>query len=184
MHTTLGPGGEAAYAMLARAGVTTAVDFAGPPGQVFDLLAKHGSGITVASLQVLRPSPHGDPHAFSSGPATLFATTEPDRDRSGARSITACRKGRSGPNSRRAFPLHAGGDGRIIEEANARGVYMAFHVGTTATGSNLNGLTEAVGMAGPERRIHLCHISSALRGQVLPSRSRRLPGDGAAGRGG
>jgi hypothetical protein len=47
---------------------------------------------------------------------------------------------------------------------------MAFHVGTTATGSNLNGLVEAVGMATPRQRIHVCHVNSALRGQVLPSR--------------
>src|SRR3954451_1906455 len=54
MHTTLGPGGEAAYAMLARAGVTTAVDFAGPPAQVFGLLAEHGRGVTVSHPHVLR----------------------------------------------------------------------------------------------------------------------------------
>src|SRR3954451_12662038 len=171
MHTTLGPGGEAAYAMLARAGVTMAVDFAGPPAQVFDLLAKHGSGITVASLQVLRPSPQGDLHAFSSGPATLFATIEPDRASIGRAIDRGLQEGAIGAKILGGhFPFTPEATVRIIEEANARGVYMAFHVGTTATGSNLNGLTEAVGMAGPGRRIHLCHISSALRGQVLPSR--------------
>ena len=41
MHTTLGPGGRAAFAMLARAGVTTAVDFAGPPAAVLDLMARY-----------------------------------------------------------------------------------------------------------------------------------------------
>jgi hypothetical protein len=171
MHTTLGPGGEAAFAMLARAGVTTAVDFAGPPGQVFDLLARHGSGITVASLQVLRPSPQGAPHAFSSGPATLFATVEPDGEQIGRAIDRGLQEGAIGAKILGGhFPFTPAATGRIIEEANARGVYMAFHVGTTATGSNLNGLTEAVGMASPTRRIHLCHISSALRGQVLPSR--------------
>lgn len=171
MHTTLGPGGEAAYAMLARAGVTTAVDFAGPPGQVFDLLASHGSGITVASLQVLRPSPNGDPHAFSSGPATLFDTVEPDRERIGRAIDHGLREGAIGAKILGGhFPFTPDATVRIIEEANARGVYMGFHVGTTATGSNLNGLTEAIGMAAPSRRIHLCHISSALRGQVLTSR--------------
>ena len=65
MHTTLGPGGQAAFAMLARAGVTTAVDFAGPPATVIDLLTRYGSGISVASLQVLRPSVDGRENAFS-----------------------------------------------------------------------------------------------------------------------
>lgn len=171
MHTTLGPGGEAAFAMLARAGVTTAVDFAGPPGQVFDLLARHGSGITIASLQVLRPSPNGDPHNFASGPATLFSTTEPDREQIGRAIDRGLQEGAIGAKILGGhFPFTPEATERIIEEANARGVYMGFHVGTTATGSNLNGLTEAVGMASPKRRMHLCHISSALRGQVLPSR--------------
>jgi predicted amidohydrolase len=71
MHTTLGPGGRAGFAMLARAGATTAVDFAGPPTQVLDLMARYGSGIAVASLQVLRPSPGGQERAFSSGPENV-----------------------------------------------------------------------------------------------------------------
>jgi hypothetical protein len=171
MHTTLGPGGEAAFAMLARAGVTTAVDFAGPPGRVFDLMARHGSGIAIASLQVLRPSPGGAPHAFSSGPDTLFATVEPDSEQIGRAIDRGLQEGAIGAKILGGhFPFTPSATTRIIEEANSRGVYMAFHVGTTATGSNLNGLTEAVGMAAPTRHIHLCHISSALRGQVLPSR--------------
>jgi hypothetical protein len=171
MHTTLGPGGRAAFAMLARAGVTTAVDFAGPPAAVLDLMARYGSGISIASLQVLRPSVDGREDAFSSGPETVFTSAAPQRASIGRAIDRGLREGAIGTKILGGhFPFTPEATLSIIEESVSRGVYMAFHVGTTATGSNLNGLAEAVGMAAPNRRIHLCHINSALRGQVLPSR--------------
>ncbi|MGH2558675.1 MAG: amidohydrolase family protein [Thermomicrobiales bacterium] len=171
MHTTLGLGGEAAFAMLARAGVGTAVDFAGPPAQVLDFMAGHGSGITVASLQVLRPAPDSREHAFSSGPDTVIATNEPAAPEIRRAITRGLQEGAIGTKILGGhFPFTPEATERIIEESVALGVYMAFHVGTTATGSNLAGLEEAVGMATPTRRLHLCHINSALRGQILPSR--------------
>lgn len=175
MHATLGPGGRAAFAMLARAGVTTAVDFAGPPARVLDLMARHGSGITVASLQVLRPSTGGAEHAFSSGPDTVFTHTDPDRAAIGRAIDRGLREGAIGAKVLGGhFPFTPEATARIIEGAIDRGVYMALHVGTTATGSNLDGLAEAVSMAAPARRVHLCHINSALRGQVLPARQDEI----------
>jgi hypothetical protein len=171
MHSTLGPGGEATYAMLARAGVTTATDFAGSPSQVMSLVAKHGSGITIASLQVLRPKADDGEHAFSSGPETLFDGRNPSAEQIRAGVEKGLKEGAIGSKILGGhFPFTPEATLTIIEETIARGVYMALHVGTTETGSNLAGLTEAVGFAAPNRRIHLCHISSALRGQILPSR--------------
>lgn len=171
MHTTLGPGGEAAFAMLARAGVSTAIDFAGPPRQVFELVARHGSGITIGALQVLRAKSGEQEHAFSSGPETLFENPDPDLETIRRGVELGLREGAIGSKILGGhFALTPAATLRIIEESLARGVYMALHVGTTETGSNLTGLREAVGMAAPSRRIHLCHINSALRGQILPSR--------------
>ena len=171
MHTTLGLGGQAAFAMLARAGVSTAVDFAGSPGRVLDGVAAHGSGIGIASLQVLRPAADGGEDAFSSGPDTVLATADPDAA-SIARAIDrGLREGALGTKILGGhFPFTPGATRRIVEATHERGVYMAFHVGTTATGSNLAGLEEAVAMATPRQRLHLCHINTALRGQVLASR--------------
>ncbi|MGH2530976.1 MAG: amidohydrolase family protein [Thermomicrobiales bacterium] len=171
MHTTLGPGGEAAFAMLARAGVATAVDFAGPPAQVLALMAGHGSGITVASLQVVRPAPDGNEHAFSSGPDTVIPTDDPDAPAIRHAVLRGLHTGAIGTKILGGhFPFTPEATERIIDESVALGVYMAVHVGTTATGSNLAGLEEAIKMATPIRRLHLCHINSALRGQILPSR--------------
>ncbi len=171
MHTTLGPGGEAAFAMLARAGVSTAIDFAGPPKLVMELVRKHGRGITIGSLQVLRPSAGPGEHAFSSGPETIFPTKDPDSAAIRAGIERGLDEGAIGSKILGGhFALTPSATLRIIEETNARGAYMGFHVGTTETGSNLAGLREAISMAAPNRRIHLCHISSALRGQILPNR--------------
>jgi cytosine/adenosine deaminase-related metal-dependent hydrolase len=171
MHTTLGPGGEAAFSMLARAGVATAVDFAGPPAQVMKLMAGHGSGITIASLQVLRPALDGQEHAFSSGPDTVIPTVDPAAPEIRRAIDRGLQEGAIGTKILGGhFPFTPEATERIIDESVARGVYMALHVGTTATGSNLAGLEEAVQMARPNRRLHLCHINSALRGQILQSR--------------
>lgn len=171
MHSTLGPGGEAAFTMLVRAGVTTAIDFAGAPRQVMSLVKKHGSGITVGSLQVLRPKADNSEHAFASGPETLFDTVDPSTEQIQRGVERGIAEGAIGSKILGGhFPFTPEATLRIIEQSIARGIYMAFHVGTTETGSNLSGLIEAVGMATPSRRIHLCHISSALRGQILPSR--------------
>ena len=171
MHTTLGPGGEAAFSMLARAGVSTAIDFAGPPKLVMQLMRKHGSGITIGSLQVLRPSSGPGEHAFASGPETIFPDVDPDLAAIRAGVERGLDEGAIGSKILGGhFALTPSATMRIIEETNAHGAYMGFHVGTTETGSNLSGLREAVSMAAPNRRIHLCHISSALRGQILPNR--------------
>jgi hypothetical protein len=42
-------------------------------------------------------------------------------------------------------------------------VYVASHVGTTVTGSNLNGLKEAIELAG-KNNLHVAHVNSYLRG--------------------
>jgi cytosine/adenosine deaminase-related metal-dependent hydrolase len=54
---------------------------------------------------------------------------------------------------------------KMIELANRAGVYVAFHVGTTEAGSDLEGLLEAIDLAG-ENRLHIAHVNSYLRGLV------------------
>ncbi len=56
----------------------------------------------------------------------------------------------------------------IIEAANRRHAYVAYHCGTTATGSQLHGLREAFELAG-RNRLHLAHINAYLRGMVRPA---------------
>jgi len=52
---------------------------------------------------------------------------------------------------------------RIIDVANRKGCYVAFHVGTTETGSNIEGFFEAIRLAG-RNRLHIAHVNSYCRG--------------------
>jgi hypothetical protein len=54
---------------------------------------------------------------------------------------------------------------RMIAIANKLGAYVAFHAGTTATGSDLRGLLEAVELAG-DNCLHIAHVNSYMRGLV------------------
>lgn len=171
MHSTLGVGGEATFAMLARAGVTTATDYAGPPARVFELVARYGSGINLASLQVLRPNTAAGDNPFSSGPETEFTGPSPRPLEIAAAVDRGIAAGAIGSKILGGhYPFTPEATVEIIERSLERGIYVSLHVGTTETGSNLLGLEEAIRFASPNRRLHLCHINSALRGQVLPSR--------------
>ena len=48
-------GGRYGHKMLALAGVTTALDMAGPVEGVWDLARDHGAGLNIASIEYVRP---------------------------------------------------------------------------------------------------------------------------------
>jgi hypothetical protein len=60
-------------------------------------------------------------------------------------------------------PLSPETTAAAIEVANRARAYVAFHCGTTQNGSNLNGMLEALELAGPNR-LHVCHITAYCRG--------------------
>jgi hypothetical protein len=64
---------------------------------------------------------------------------------------------------------------KLIELANRAGAYVAFHVGTTETGSDLNGLIEAVELAA-DNCLHICHVNSYLRGLIRDPAEEVLAG--------
>ncbi|SMY00830.1 Amidohydrolase family protein [Brevibacterium linens] len=63
------------------------------------------------------------------------------------------------------FPSTPEATERIIEESTQRGLYTAFHAGTTRYGSNLDGMVEALELAAG-RPLHLAHTNAYLRGAV------------------
>lgn len=64
---------------------------------------------------------------------------------------------------------------KLIELANRAGMYVAFHVGTTETGSDLRGLIESVELA-RDNCLHICHVNSYLRGLVRDPAEEVLEG--------
>jgi len=139
------------FQMLARAGVTCALDCGGFVEDVIESMAVAGSGISIAVLNRL------DPGVSISGPE---AGREELADYLEA-SLTAGAFGFKILGGH--HPLNPETTAAAIEVANAAVAYVAFHCGTTQNGSNLNGLLEALDLAGANR-LHVCHIPAYCRG--------------------
>jgi len=146
------PGRGIAHAEMARAGTTTAVDY-GRHRAMLDELPAAGAGLCVAGLQTLGPWPGKAPDTAEVRRLTGEILAE------GALGIKIM--GGHSPSSPAATAL-------MIEVANKEHAYVAYHVGTTATGSQLQGMREMYGLAG-RNRLHVAHVNAYLRGMVRPS---------------
>jgi len=138
-----------AQRMMAMAGVCTALDMGDMRG-VLEEWPEWSAGMNIAGLQTIG-----------------FWPDEPPADAELARLIDkAAADGAIGLKIIGGHqPSTPATTAKMIELANRAGVYVAFHVGTTETGSDLRGLLEAVDLAG-ENRLHIAHVNSYLRGLV------------------
>lgn len=154
MHASSEFGGQAAHRMLALAGVTTALDMAGPVADVLQIAARHGAGLTIACANRIKPG------ELVPGPDASDREIQAAIDASLAQGAIGVKI--LGGH----FPMTPEATGRIIARANAAGAWVAIHCGTAATGSNLLGLREALVLAG-SNHLHVAHINSYCRGDVL-----------------
>jgi dihydroorotase-like cyclic amidohydrolase len=133
---------------LARAGVTTAVEFSAMRG-VLDQWATSAAGLTILGIQAL-PSYTG--------------ATDPARIRDDV--AASVRDGCIGVKIFGGhFPSTPEASARIIHEASELGCYVGFHAGTTAHGSDLAGMREALELA-DGNPMHLAHTPAYVRGLV------------------
>ena len=139
------------FRMLARAGVTCALECGGFVEDVIESMAAAGSGISVAPLNRL------DPGVSISGPDA----GRPELSDYLEKSLAAGALGLKILGGH--HPLTPETTQAAIEVANAAGAYVAFHCGTTQNGSNLNGLLEALELA-DTNHLHVCHIPAYCRG--------------------
>lgn len=155
VHASAWLGGRWGHKMLAQAGVTTALDMSGPVDSVLDLARDYGVGLNLACLQYVRPG-----HTVSD---TDPAVPEIERLLD-----SSLRKGALGLKLLGGhYPLTPDATARVITAANKRQAYVAFHAGTLAHGSNIDGLREAVALADGQA-LHVAHINSYCRGAVRP----------------
>lgn len=153
-HVHLCPpfGGPHGHRMLARAGVTTALDLAGDPKALAEGIREAGVGLAVGVVAPLIPGETvagADPHR---------AEIERVRDR-------AVEEGALGVKVLGGhFPLTPDATAEVIRGAHRTGVWCAVHAGTTATGSNIEGLEELLVLTGG-LPVHVAHVNSYCRGQ-------------------
>lgn len=155
MHVHLSPwlGGTAGHRMLARAGVTTALDMAGPIDGVVEIARTHGAGLNVACINYARPG-------------HTVASTDPGEGELRDLFGRAMAQGALGVKLLGGhFPMTPEATGRAIAIAEELGAYVAFHAGTTQHGSDIAGMAEACLLA-EGRPLHLAHINSYTRGLI------------------
>ncbi len=156
VHVSPWIGGQFGHKMLALAGVTTALDMAGPIDGVLEIARDHGVGLNLACIHYVRPGHTVD--GEDPGEAEVSDLLE------------ACLgKGAIGLKILGGhYPLTPEATARTIAVANRRGAYVAFHAGTLASGSDLTGLLEAFDLFG-DNYGHLAHINSYTRGRIEPA---------------
>jgi hypothetical protein len=147
--------GECGYKMLALAGVTTALDMAGPVDRILKGMRDEGAGITVATIERL-------------GENNKIFNHDPTRAKIQEALDNALKKGSLGLKILGGYhPLSPDATARAIQVVNDNKAYVACHAGSTQKGSNIEGLLEAVELAG-SNCLHVAHINSYCRGLVRP----------------
>ena len=148
-------GGRYGHKMLALAGVTTALDMAGPVEGVWDLARDHGAGLNIASIEYVRPE-----HTVSN--------ENPSDAELQALLVRCLRQGGLGLKLLGGhYPLTMDATARAIELVNRHRAYVAFHCGTLSNGSNIDGFLDAVKLANGQA-LHVAHINSYTRGLKRP----------------
>ncbi|MDR7418102.1 MAG: amidohydrolase family protein [Armatimonadota bacterium] len=145
-------GAAEGHRMVAATGVVTALDLAGSFDDLADALATGGAGLNVAYIHPLIP--HSTVSSQDPPGAEITAAVD------GALAEGAIGIKLLGGH----YPLTPDATMRAMTAATARRCYLAFHVGTTRTGSNIEGLAEALDLAAG-RGIHIAHVNSYCRGQ-------------------
>jgi hypothetical protein len=151
-HVHLTPVVRAAgFHMLAAAGVTTALDCAGPVEAVLEGMALKGSGINVAVLNRLVPGDSLSSHQAPKKEVRAYVHKSLSDGALGIKLLGGHR------------PLSPETTIAAIEAANDARCYAAFHCGSTSNGSNLSGLLDALTFAG-DHHLQICHVNAYCRG--------------------
>lgn len=154
-------GGPLAFGMLARAGVTTAVDLAGPVTVVLDQMAEHGAGINLAVAEAIYPGVNVGGSSPSYEDISRLLERSVAEGAFGLKLIGG------------HYPLTPEASSAVIRAATDRRCYVAVHSGSTRNGSNMNGALDSVDFAAG-RPFHLAHINAYCRGAVLEDPKKEL----------
>jgi len=152
VHVSEPFGGFQGFWMLARAGVTCALDLAGFGESLARGIRERGTGITIGFV-------------FPLIPGETISGRDPGRAELERVIGEALASGALGAKVLGGhFPCSPEATALAIRLCEERGVRCAVHAGTTATGSDVEGLEELVDLA-EGRPVHVAHVNSYCRGQ-------------------
>lgn len=155
VHVSSWLGGYPGLKMMAKEGVITALDLAGPPESVFHNVKNYGSGMNIACLNAFCIDKD-----FGRYDVDLTDSEIKERIRYSIDEGALGVKVLGGH-----YPLSPETTRKIIKYAADMEIYIAFHAGTTAHGSNLEGLKEAVELSNTYP-VHIAHVNSYCRGSI------------------
>ena len=142
--------------MVAAAGATTVIDLGGSMDALTEGIKARGSGVNVASLGYLKPGETVPEGILSQSTVRGIVETALDAGSIGIKLWGGY------------YPFTPEETGHFIGEANDLGAYVAYHIGTTESGSRLDGMRELPSILGTDRRVHVAHINAYCRGSILP----------------
>jgi hypothetical protein len=145
-------GGPQGHRMLARAGVTCALDMAGQPRSLIDGIKSGGVGITVGFVYPLVPG-------------ESVSGLDPQKQEIQSTCNTALDRGALGIKLLGGhYPLTPEATALAIQTAADVHCWCAVHCGTSKTGSDITGLEELLELA-DGLPVHVAHVNSYCRGQ-------------------
>ena len=142
--------------MVAAAGATTVLDLGGSMGSLTAGISVGGSGVNVGSLGYLRPGETVPEGRLDTSQIREVIGTALDAGMLGVKLLGGY------------YPFTPEETSEFISSANDMGAYIAYHIGTTETGSRLDGVRELPALLGSTGRVHVAHINAYCRGSILP----------------
>ena len=143
----------AGYRMLINAGVTTAVDFEGPIEVIKQEIVKYGCGLNVAVLEAIYPGNGIKSKNPSVEELKKVINKNLDNGAIGIKILGG------------HYPVTPEATYNIFQITHHEKGYIGFHVGTTETGSNIQGVEEAVKLA-EGKPLHIAHVNAYCRGYI------------------
>lgn len=153
VHLASEYGGARGHIMLARAGVTTALDMAGLVEDVFEIATKNGAGLNIACLNQIKPNLTVNNSNPSATELQLLLRKTLESGGIGLKILGG------------HYPLTPQSISDAIDICEQELAYIAFHAGSTNSGSNIKGALEAISLAA-NKRLHLAHANSYCRGAI------------------
>ncbi len=152
-HVSAWLGGKYGHKMLARAGVTSALDMSGPMESVLDIVRDYGVGLNMACIEYIRPGHTVKTNNPNIGELRTLIDKALSQGALGIKILGG------------HYPLTPEATASAIKTANDKKAYVAFHAGSLKNGSNIEGFLEAVELVNGNC-VHLAHINSYCRGRI------------------
>ncbi|RAH96778.1 amidohydrolase [Acuticoccus sediminis] len=156
VHLSEWMGGPIGHRMLALAGVTTALDMAGPIEGMVSSTAKHGVGLSVGCISYVRPGHTVGSASPSPGEVEDYLAVALKGGAIGLKLLGG------------HFPLTQDGSAAVIATCGAHGAYVAFHAGTLETPNPSVATMEEACLLADGNPLHMPHVNSYCRGFEKP----------------